>query len=97
MRCVKTNSQLPRPKGHGLRFQVSLTRSFQRTDRFGPVDLLRRIFSTPEAIRNFVNNIPLGRVGAPEEVARTILFLVSEASSYLVGETIEINGGMLME
>jgi len=54
-------------------------------------------FSNPEAIRNFVNNIPLGRVGAPEEVARTILFLVSEASSYLVGETIEINGGMLME
>src|SRR5262249_31052278 len=29
-------------------------------------------FSTPEAIRNFVSNIPLGRVGAPEEVARTI-------------------------
>jgi len=54
-------------------------------------------FSTPEAIRNFVNNIPLGRVGAPEEVARTILFLASEASSYLVGETIEVNGGMLME
>src|SRR5262245_37282893 len=54
-------------------------------------------FSTPEAIRNFVNNIPLGRVGAPEEVARTILFLASEASSYLIGETIEVNGGMLME
>jgi len=54
-------------------------------------------FSTPEAIRNFVNNIPLGRVGAPEDVARTILFLASEASGYLVGETIEINGGMLME
>ena len=54
-------------------------------------------FSTPEALRNFVNNIPLGRVGAPEEVARTILFLASEASSYLTGETIEVNGGMLME
>jgi len=54
-------------------------------------------FSTPEAIRNFVSNIPLGRVGAPEEVARTILFLASEASSYIVGETIEVNGGMLME
>lgn len=54
-------------------------------------------FSTPEAIRNFVNNIPLGRVGMPEEVAQTILFLASEASSYLIGETIEVNGGMLME
>jgi 3-oxoacyl-[acyl-carrier protein] reductase len=54
-------------------------------------------FSTPEAIRNFVNNIPLGRVGAPEEIAKTILFLASEASSYLIGETVEVNGGMLME
>ncbi len=54
-------------------------------------------FSTPEAIRNFTNNIPLGRIGASEEVARTILFLASEASSYLAGETIEVNGGLLME
>lgn len=54
-------------------------------------------FSTPEVIRNFVNNIPLGRVGAPEEIAKTILFLASEASSYLIGETIEVNGGMLMD
>jgi 3-oxoacyl-[acyl-carrier protein] reductase len=54
-------------------------------------------FSTPEAMKNFTNIIPLGRVGKSEEVARTILFLASEASSYLIGETIEINGGMLME
>jgi 3-oxoacyl-[acyl-carrier protein] reductase len=54
-------------------------------------------FSTPEAMKNFTNVIPLGRVGKSEEVARTILFLASEASSYLVGETIEVNGGMLME
>lgn len=54
-------------------------------------------FSTPEAMKNFTNIIPLGRVGRSEEVARTILFLASEASSYLIGETIEINGGMLME
>jgi 3-oxoacyl-[acyl-carrier protein] reductase len=54
-------------------------------------------FSTPEAMKNFTNIIPLGRVGKSEEVARTVLFLASEASSYLIGETIEINGGMLME
>lgn len=53
-------------------------------------------FSTPEAIKNFVNMIPLGRVGTSEEVAQSILFLASDASSYLCGETIEINGGMLM-
>lgn len=53
-------------------------------------------FSTPEMMRNFVNTIPLGRVGTPEECATVIAFLASDAASYLVGETIEINGGMLM-
>jgi 3-oxoacyl-[acyl-carrier protein] reductase len=54
-------------------------------------------FSTPEALRNFANLIPLGRVGKSEEVAQTVVYLASEAASYLVGETIEINGGLLME
>lgn len=54
-------------------------------------------FSTPEMMRNYVNNIPLGRAGTSEEVAQTILFLASDSSSYLTGETIEINGGLLMD
>ena len=53
-------------------------------------------FSTPEAMRAYVAGIPLGRVGTPEEVASVITFLASDAASYLCGETIEINGGMLM-
>ncbi len=54
-------------------------------------------FSTPEAMKNFANIIPLGRVGKSEEVAQTIVYLASEAASFLIGETIEVNGGMLME
>ena len=54
------------------------------------------IFSTPEMIRNFVSLIPLGRVGRPVECATVIAFLASDAASYVVGETIEINGGQLM-
>ncbi len=54
-------------------------------------------FSTPEAMKNFTNIIPLGRVGRSEEVGRTIVYLASEAASFLCGETIEVNGGMLME
>jgi 3-oxoacyl-[acyl-carrier protein] reductase len=54
------------------------------------------VFSTPEMIRNFVGTIPLGRVGTPEECARVIAFLASDAAGYVVGETIEVNGGQLM-
>ena len=54
-------------------------------------------FSTPEMMKAYRGVIPLGRVGTPEEVAHVIGFLASDAASFLVGETIEINGGMLME
>jgi 3-oxoacyl-[acyl-carrier protein] reductase len=55
-----------------------------------------KTFSTPEMIRQFTSMIPLGRVGTAAECATVIAFLVSGAASYLVGETIEINGGQLM-
>jgi 3-oxoacyl-[acyl-carrier protein] reductase len=54
------------------------------------------VFSTPDMMRNFVKSIPIGRVGTSEECANVIAFLASDAASYLVGETIETNGGMLM-
>jgi NAD(P)-dependent dehydrogenase (short-subunit alcohol dehydrogenase family) len=54
------------------------------------------VFSTPEMIASFVKGIPLGRVGTSEEVAKVIAFLASDAASYIVGETIEVNGGQLM-
>lgn len=54
------------------------------------------VFSTPEMMSNFVKAIPLGRVGTSEEVANTIAFLASDAASYVVGETLEVNGGQLM-
>jgi 3-oxoacyl-[acyl-carrier protein] reductase len=54
-------------------------------------------FSTPEMMQAYCKTIPLGRVGTPGEVASVICFLVSDAAGFLVGETVEINGGMLME
>jgi 3-oxoacyl-[acyl-carrier protein] reductase len=54
------------------------------------------VFSTPEMIANFVKGIPLERVGQSIECAKVIAFLVSDAASYLVGETVEVNGGQLM-
>lgn len=53
-------------------------------------------FSTSEMIRSFISQIPLGRMGRSEEIAKVIAFLASDASSFVVGETIEVNGGQLM-
>lgn len=53
-------------------------------------------FSTPEMIKAFTAAIPLGRLGTSEECASVIAFLASPAASYVLGETIEINGGQLM-
>lgn len=53
-------------------------------------------FSTAEMIEGFVKTIPMGRVGTSEETAKVIVFLASDAASYVCGETIEVNGGQLM-
>lgn len=53
-------------------------------------------FSTPEMMAAMTAAIPLGRVGTPEECATVIAFLASSAASFIVGETVEINGGQLM-
>lgn len=54
-------------------------------------------FTTAETMQNLRNTIPMGREGRPDEVASVIAFLASDAASYLCGETIEINGGLLMD
>jgi 3-oxoacyl-[acyl-carrier protein] reductase len=54
------------------------------------------VFSTAEMMANFVKMIPLGRVGRAIECAKVIAFLASDAASFMVGETVEVNGGQLM-
>jgi 3-oxoacyl-[acyl-carrier protein] reductase len=43
-----------------------------------------------------LTQIPLARLGAPEEIAAVVSFLVSDAAGYITGETIHVNGGMYM-
>jgi 3-oxoacyl-[acyl-carrier protein] reductase len=47
----------------------------------------------PEVLAEFEKQIPVGRVGKPEEVAHAVLFFASEESSYITGQTLPITGG----
>ena len=49
--------------------------------------------SDPEALKKFLTGVPLGRIAEPSEIGNVALFLVSEASSYITGTTIVIDGG----
>ncbi|HHY37588.1 MAG TPA: 3-oxoacyl-ACP reductase FabG, partial [Clostridia bacterium] len=50
----------------------------------------------PDSVsENILASIPLGRFGTPLDVAHAVLFLVSDASSFITGQTLVVDGGML--
>lgn len=50
-----------------------------------------------DAVKESINNqIPLKRVGMPEEVAKAVYFLASEENSYITGQVLNVDGGMLI-
>ncbi len=69
-----------------------------QTDRFVEVAGLRvkRLGLPPEkAVEVAVADIPLGRLGRPEEVAHVVVFLASERAAYLTGVSIQVDGGLV--
>lgn len=61
---------------------------------FFDTDMTRNL---PEAIKEgWINQIPIGRLGQPEEIAEAVAFLSSSAAAYVTGQTLHINGGMVM-
>ena len=54
-------------------------------------------FTNEELMKRMVDTIALKRAGTPEETATVIAFLASSDAQYLTGETIEVNGGQLMD
>ncbi len=51
----------------------------------------------PEAVKQeMLHRIPAKRMGTPQDIANVVAFLASEESSYITGQTLNVNGGMLM-
>ena len=61
---------------------------------FIETDMTARIIEKNKSL--ILSNIPLARIGVPEDIASMVCFLSSELSSYITGQTIHINGGMVM-
>jgi len=57
-------------------------------------DLVKKLL--PQQREMVINQIPLGRIGQPEDVAAAAVYLSSTGASYVTGETLHINGGMYM-
>jgi 3-oxoacyl-[acyl-carrier protein] reductase len=51
---------------------------------------------TPEETQRMAETVPLRRVAAPEEIADVVLFLASDAASYITGVALDVNGGLVM-
>lgn len=87
--------------------QISLTRSLARVGAEHSIrsncvspglietDMTVAELATPAAATK-VASIPSNRVGSPDEVANVIVFLLSSESSYITGEIVNVNGGLLM-
>jgi NAD(P)-dependent dehydrogenase (short-subunit alcohol dehydrogenase family) len=60
---------------------------------FIETDMTRPMLADPEFRRTVLENIPLGRIGQPEDVVGAVLFLASPASAMITGDSLRVDGG----
>jgi NAD(P)-dependent dehydrogenase (short-subunit alcohol dehydrogenase family) len=56
-------------------------------------DMNRQLLNDPQAYQQFVSNIPVGRWGELDEIAGAVVFLASNAASYITGSSLFVDGG----
>lgn len=59
----------------------------------GPVDTAFQAISSPELKQRMTNDVPMKRMGTPEEIGEMVLFMCSDACEYMTADTVYINGG----
>ena len=62
----------------------------------GYIDTDMTLFLDADAKEKIINNIPLGRIGIASDVSELVMFLASDEASYITGQTISVDGGLLM-
>ena len=62
----------------------------------GYIDTDMTSFLDADAKEKIINNIPLGRIGIASDVSELVMFLASDEASYITGQTISVDGGLLM-
>ncbi len=84
---LSKSGKLADPDGIGLTVNTV-------TPGFVATEMLDRV--PPKVLEKIVGQIPLGRLGRPEEIARVVHFLAADASSYVTGQVWGVNGGLDM-
>lgn len=62
----------------------------------GVIDTEMNSELSDEDIKELISDIPLNRIGTPSDIAKAVKFLISDKASYITGQVLSVNGGMII-